>query len=739
MNNLMNDGTMTNEQFNELSKEIEKKYINNETYHGENTIILTGNVAFQISKSVDQKNNTYNNISSIDLGQCETKIKQRFSIDKDDSLIIYKQDIRIENLATTYVQYKVYHPYTLELLNLSICSEDEISISVPVKLQDETLSLFKSLNESGYNLFDSNDSFYSDICTPYTTENGTDISLNDRKIIIAEIGNDMNLCQTGCNLKSYDSSKSKATCVCYVESTPAVTNFENIGAESFFNDFIDTLKYSNYLVLKCYILIYDFKKLKENIGFILMSIIFISFLILVFIFIFTGPRKIEYFINSILKMKEELFKNENKNKNKNKININVNKKKVICSKSMPLKHAKKIKELLEGKKPHSHKKLIFKDVNNIHKRKTKNGNDIVFESRKSKKYKIKKNKNKNEPPKKAKNKEKKSSSKKRDKIIKDESKLFPSSAGELLSIEHKSKIRNLNINILPIKNLKYKNVNKNINTRFFQENTNDSDLVKIQKKTYKKVKFKEKKEKNNSNKYSINDNLKYRNLSTKELNNLDYSDALRIDKRTFFQYYCSLVKMKQIFLFTFVSNDDYNIFVFKLSLFLMSFSLYMVVDAFFFSMDKMHEIYEKNGAYDLILQLPQIIYSSLISSVINTILRHLSLFENDILAIKKIKEKDICYLKAKWAKKCLIIKSIIFIFLSLILICFFSYYLSCFCAVYTNTQKILLKDTILSFCLSMSYSFGTCLLPGIFRISALRAKNHDKEGLYRLSNLIAFI
>ena len=94
-------------------------------------------------------------------------------------------------------------------------------ISVPVKIQKETLSLYKSLNESGYNLFDSNDSFYNDICTPYTTENGTDISLNDRKEIIVDIGNDMNLCQTGCNLKSYDSSKNKATCICYVESTPA--------------------------------------------------------------------------------------------------------------------------------------------------------------------------------------------------------------------------------------------------------------------------------------------------------------------------------------------------------------------------------------------------------------------------------------------------------------------------------------------------------------------------------------
>ena len=730
LNNTCHDGTMTNKQFNELSKEIEKKYINNETYHLENTIILTGNVVFQISKSVDQKNNTYNNISNIDLGECESKIKKKFSIKEEDSLIIYKQDIRIENLATTYVQYKVYHPYSLELLNLSLCSEDEISISVPVKLQEETLSLYKSLNESGYNLFDSNDAFYNDICTPYTTENGTDISLNDRKEIVAEIGNDLNLCQTGCNLKSYDSSKNKATCICFVEKTPDVINFDNIGVESVIKDFIDTLKYSNYLVLKCYKLISDFKKLKENIGFILISIIFISFLILAFIFIFTGPRKIEYFIHSILKMKEELFKNKNKNK------LIVNKKKIICSRSMPLKHAKKIKKMLEEKKSHSHKKLVFKDKI-INKRKTKKGSDIFFENKKRKKYKSKKNQSKNQPPKKAKNKEEKYSLKKKNNRIKINSKLEPLSGHELLSIDHKTKIRNLSINILPIEHLKYKNINKSINTKFLYEKTNDNDLYKISKKTNKKVKYNEKKEKNNSNKYLINDN--HTNISVKELNNLDYFEAIKIDKRTFFQYYCSLIKIKQVFLFTFASNDDYNLFVFKFSLLLISFSLYMVVDALFFSMDKMHEIYSKNGAYDLILQMPQIIYSSLICSLINSILKQLSLFEYDILALKKIEEKEILYRKAKSAKKCLIIKSIIFIFLSLILISFFSYYLSCFCAVYTNTQKILLKDAILSFCLSMSYSFGICLLPGFFRIPALRAKNHDKEGLYKFSKILSFI
>jgi len=719
---------MSNEQFNEVCKEIEKKYINNETYHGENTIILTGNVIFQISKSIDQKNNTYNNISSIDLGKCESKIKEHYSIDEDESLIIYKQDIRTENIATTYVQYKVYHPYTLELLNLSICQEDEISISVPVKLQKETLSLYKSLNKSGYNLFDSNDSFYTDICTPYTTENGTDISLNDRKEIIVDFGNDMNLCQTGCNLRSYDSSKNKATCICYVENTQVETNFDNIGAESFINDFIDTLKYSNYLVLKCYKLISNLKQFQKNIGSILMSIILISFLILVIIFIFTGPRKIEYFIHSVLKMKEGMFKIQNTTK--------VNKRHVKFSKSMTYREAKKNKKLIENQKFQSHKKLNFKDMKIINKKKTKKEIDIFFEKVK----KGKKNKIKNEPPKKSKIKEEKSSSKKNNNKKKENSKIVALSRRELLSIDHKSKINNLNINILPIGHLSYKNINKSINRKLCKTRSNDIDYsYKQPKKDGKKVKFKERIEKYNSNKYSISDNQKYKILSAKELNNLDYLDAIKYDKRAFSQYYCSLIKIKQIFLFTFASNDDYNLFVFKLSLFLMSFSLYMVVDAFFFSMDKMHEIYLKNGAYDLILQIPQIIYSSLISSVINSILKQLSLYEYDILAIKKINDKEICYRKAKSVKICLIIKSIIFIFLGLILISLFSYYLSCFCAVYTNTQKILLKDTIISFCLSMFYSFGICLLPACFRIPALRAKNHDKEGLYKFSNFLALI
>ena len=70
---------------------------------------------------------------------------------------------------------------------------------------------------------------------------------------------------------------------------------------------------------------------------------------------------------------------------------------------------------------------------------------------------------------------------------------------------------------------------------------------------------------------------------------------------------------------------------------------------------------------------------------------------------------------------------------------FFWYFISCFCAVYKNTQIILIKDTLISFGLSMLYPFGLNLFPGIFRIPALRAKNKNMKYLYQFSGIVALI
>ena len=66
----------------------------------------------------------------------------------------------------------------------------------------------------------------------------------------------------------------------------------------------------------------------------------------------------------------------------------------------------------------------------------------------------------------------------------------------------------------------------------------------------------------------------------------------------------------------------------------------------------------------------------------------------------------------------------------------FWYFISCFCSVYENTQIILIEDTAISFLLSMIYPFGIKLLPGIFRIPALRAPKKDQKYKYKISLLL---
>ena len=184
--------------------------------------------------------------------------------------------------------------------------------------------------------------------------------------------------------------------------------------------------------------------------------------------------------------------------------------------------------------------------------------------------------------------------------------------------------------------------------------------------------------------------------------------------------------------------NDYNVVYIKISLFLLSFGLYFTINVIFFNDDKIHKEYKNKGVYDIIFQIPQIIYSTIISIIINKILKYFSLSEKNILYIKD--EKNILKMdeESKRIEKCIIIKFVLFFIISFIFMVFFWYFISTFCSVYINTQHALIKDTLLSFLLSMIYPFGINLLPGIFRIYALRAKNKDKNYLYKISIILAF-
>ena len=88
-----------------------------------------------------------------------------------------------------------------------------------------------------------------------------------------------------------------------------------------------------------------------------------------------------------------------------------------------------------------------------------------------------------------------------------------------------------------------------------------------------------------------------------EMNSLSYDLAISLDKRTFCEYYISLIKTKQSFINSFIYDKDYNSKIIKIDLFFLNFSIFYVVNALFFTNDIMHKIYEDKGNFNFIYQL----------------------------------------------------------------------------------------------------------------------------------------
>ena len=228
-------------------------------------------------------------------------------------------------------------------------------------------------------------------------------------------------------------------------------------------------------------------------------------------------------------------------------------------------------------------------------------------------------------------------------------------------------------------------------------------------------------------------------LSNYELNDLDYYDALELDKRPFYKIYWSLLRREHLIFFTFFSWGDYNIWYIKCSRFIFLVCTDMDMNVFFFSDDSMHKLYLNYGKYDFIQQIPQIIYSSIISNTLEIFLCYLSLTDKHFYQIKNIpnstNKKSIIFK----ILKCVKIKLIGFFAFTLFLFAFYWYLISAFCAVYQNTQITFIKDSVSSFFINLLYPFALYLIPACLRIISLKDITKKRlKCVYKLSDIIPF-
>ena len=81
---------------------------------------------YQITSTENQKENEYKDISTIQLGQCETILKGIYGIDPNLPLIIFKTDYYAPGIQIPVIGYEIFHPLNKSKLDLQYCKNSII-------------------------------------------------------------------------------------------------------------------------------------------------------------------------------------------------------------------------------------------------------------------------------------------------------------------------------------------------------------------------------------------------------------------------------------------------------------------------------------------------------------------------------------------------------------------------------------------------------------------------------------
>jgi len=191
-----------------------------------------------------------------------------------------------------------------------------------------------------------------------------------------------------------------------------------------------------------------------------------------------------------------------------------------------------------------------------------------------------------------------------------------------------------------------------------------------------------------------------------------------------------------LILFTIFSPNDFNLTYVKFARLIFLICQDMALNVFFFSDDSMNRIFLSYGKYDFIQHIPQFVYSTLVSQIIDIFLCYLSLTDKHIYQIKNLKKyNDSQNVIALFEiLKCIKIKIYSFFSFTFIFFIFYWYVITAFCSIYKNTQAIFIKDSISSSASGLIISFFLYFLPSSLRMISLNFCKH--KILYNISNII---
>ena len=94
-----------------------------------------GKLKVTLTTTQNQKNNINNDMTTIDLGECENSLRQTYNLSENEKLYIKMLEVSQEEMKIPKIEYDIYakiNGKNLKKLNLNSCQNNKISLSIPV-------------------------------------------------------------------------------------------------------------------------------------------------------------------------------------------------------------------------------------------------------------------------------------------------------------------------------------------------------------------------------------------------------------------------------------------------------------------------------------------------------------------------------------------------------------------------------------------------------------------------------
>lgn len=221
-------------------------------------------------------------ISGLDLGNCIEVLENQYNTPEDNDLIIVEIETKEDKEKNKYldkskdtidlgknVQVSILDR-TGRRLDMSYCDEEIKVMKIVSDLEDIDFDSAMDYADQNIDVFNAQDNFFNDICHPYQSD--IDIILEDRRI---DLFQNVTFCGDNCIYKGMNYEIMVANCGC----TPSAIQ---MGEESYLNQgndqkgvtlndlansFTSELFDFNFIIVRCYNLVFSIEIIKKNLGF----------------------------------------------------------------------------------------------------------------------------------------------------------------------------------------------------------------------------------------------------------------------------------------------------------------------------------------------------------------------------------------------------------------------------------------------------------------------------------------